>query len=423
MNDLAFRLYILFTASWFLHLPDRFPALGLIRFDLLLVVIIGVLAALLPNRTIPDDPSSKTSRLFLVLVLYSVITVPFVEWPGSVLKHGLERFVKAGVFFYFTTRIIDTARQFKAFLDFFVLCQLFRVLEPLYLHYTEGYWGSGASMLGGEEFMERLSGSPHDVVNPNGLAFIILTVIAFVFFRGRTSRLYRVCSLGLIPLLGYELFLTGSRSGFLGLLVIAIGIVIYSRHRFSLSVLGLIIFFVLFSWLSSDQLDRFTSIYSSESKNYGTTQARIEGVFEDLKVALRRPLFGHGLGTSKEANANFGATYLVAHNLIAEVAQELGFLGLAIYLAFLWSIVQNFRRTKDTLDQSSQGPGYPRDMLLAMHVWLYMNVLFSLASYGLSSYEWYLFGGFSVVMRRIFTGLDAATEGDAETVSVVSQAG
>jgi hypothetical protein len=36
-----------------------------------------------------------------------------------------------------------------------------------------------------------------------------------------------------------------------------------------------------------------------------------------------------------------------------------------------------------------------------MEVWLAMNVVFSLVSYGLSSYEWYLFGGLSVVLRRL----------------------
>ncbi len=30
-----------------------------------------------------------------------------------------------------------------------------------------------------------------------------------------------------------------------------------------------------------------------------------------------------------------------------------------------------------------------------------MNVVFSFASYGLSSYEWYLFGGLSVVLQRL----------------------
>ena len=32
-----------------------------------------------------------------------------------------------------------------------------------------------------------------------------------------------------------------------------------------------------------------------------------------------------------------------------------------------------------------------------------MNILFSFASYGLSSYEWYLFGGLIVVTKRLAT--------------------
>jgi hypothetical protein len=36
-----------------------------------------------------------------------------------------------------------------------------------------------------------------------------------------------------------------------------------------------------------------------------------------------------------------------------------------------------------------------------MQVWLAMNIVFSFASYGLSSYEWYLFGGLSVVLQQL----------------------
>ena len=41
--------------------------------------------------------------------------------------------------------------------------------------------------------------------------------------------------------------------------------------------------------------------------------------------------------------------------------------------------------------------GYLVYLVNSMQVWLFMNLIFSFASYGLSSYEWYLFGGLSVV--------------------------
>ncbi len=81
------------------------------------------------------------------------------------VKFGLEVYVKAIVFFFFTVRLVTTERRLQLLLLVFVLCQAFRVVEPAYLHVTTGYWGSIASMADWE-YMNRLAGAPHDVVNP-----------------------------------------------------------------------------------------------------------------------------------------------------------------------------------------------------------------------------------------------------------------
>jgi O-antigen ligase len=133
----------------------------------------------------------------------------------------------------------------------------------------------------------------------------------------------------------------------------------------------------------------------------GTAQGRTQGILDTFEVALRKPLFGHGLGTSREANANFGRSDQPAHNLYAEVAEELGFVGLVIFLCLISSIIKNFVAVSRLLNSR---PGQERFLISlnnAMQVWLLMNIVFSLASYGLSSYEWYLFGGFSVVLRSL----------------------
>ena len=46
------------------------------------------------------------------------------------------------------------------------------------------------------------------------------------------------------------------------------------------------------------------SIFSGNTRNAVTADERIDGLKIDVQVAMRRPLFGHGLGTSREANAN-----------------------------------------------------------------------------------------------------------------------
>ncbi len=52
----------------------------------------------------------------------------------------------------------------------------------------------------------------------------------------------------------------------------------------------------------------------------------------------------------------------------------------------------------------------------AMQVWLTMNILFSFVSYGLSSYLWYLFAGFSVVLSRL-SSTDIQMEANGKDVS------
>ena len=130
-------------------------------------------------------------------------------------------------------------------------------------------------------------------------------------------------------------------------------------------------------------------------------EGRIEGVKADFRVAFRRPLFGHGLGTAKGANYNFRGDAHLAHNLYAEVAQELGFGGLLIFLLLIKSIISNFMGALKEIKGRVGNNKFLFELNNAMQVWLGMNILFSFASYGLSSYEWYLFGGLSVVYGKI----------------------
>ena len=150
-----------------------------------------------------------------------VITLPFVTWPGSVLINNLPEFVKAVVFFFFTTLIIDTEKRLTIFLLIFISCQVFRVFEPLYMNITSGYWGD-RTYLGSGEFAARLSGAPSDIVNPNGLGFIIVTAIPYLYYLIWLSprKLLKLLFLIILPLLIYALVLTMSRGAFLALLVI-----------------------------------------------------------------------------------------------------------------------------------------------------------------------------------------------------------
>lgn len=407
---MAFKLYLLFIISFFLHLPARIPPLGLVRFDLLMVVIIGALI-IAKSETQGNSPATETDKALRLLLGYCLVTVPLVQWPGSVLWKGFPDLVKATIFYYFTVSIITTEARLRTYMGVLLACQSLRILEPLYLHLTDGYWGDATYIEYGE-MMDRLSGAPHDTINPNGLAFVIVSVIPFLHYLTLSAGWRcKLSYLILLPVFIYTLVLTASRSGLLGLGAILVGIFLKSQRKFLLIVVAVIGAVIVVANLSDLQMERYLSIGRDDVRFSGTAHGRTEGLVSNLEVVLNRPIFGHGLGTSVEAN--FHATGLAkpAHNLYLEILQETGIIGLVIFLVFMKSIIVNFKVSLAAIRKRVAEDSYLANITTAMQVWLLMNILFSFASYGLTSYEWYLFGGLSVVIRRL---------AEAESSSVVS---
>jgi len=399
--------YLAFVISWFLHIPERIPVLGALRVDLLLVAFLIWLSW--ANRDPSRARMPTIERRLWLLLGFAALMIPFAEWPGSVVKAGFPNLIKAVVFYYFTVAFVRSEADLRKFIWTFMVCQTIRVLEPLYMHVKSGYWGSGASELGGREFLARLSGSPADVVNPNGLAFICCTVLLFLYFFRQIGRKQLLAFLVLTPAVLYALALTGSRSGVISLAVILAAIAVKSRRIVAMSALALVAAVVAFPLLSPDMQDRYLSILGRGAKNQATAGERAAGLEAQWKVAQRRFLTGYGLGTSPEANVNYVTTWpyvgltMPAHNLYMESLEELGVFGLLIVIAFLVAVVSSFFRASWRSSSQPTGPPdlFMRRLLDAMQVWLVMGLVESFASYGLSSYQWYLFAGLSIVMQRI----------------------
>jgi O-antigen ligase len=405
MNSIGFGLYLFFICSWFLHLTARVPVLGALRMDMLVVVALMACSFAVTDDRPPGN--RRISRILWGLVAYALLTIPLVEWPGSVLAFGFPAFFRAFVFFYLTHAFVGTRQRLKTAVGVFVACQVFRILEPLYLHVTEGYWGSFASMAGWEA-MDRLSGAPYDVINPNGLAFVVLMTLPLLHYLSSGHVVSRIVYLALLPALIYTLLLTGSRSGLVGLAAIALLVCWKSRHKVALAGALAVGVAVAVPLLSADMKDRYVSIWDSDAKNAGTAEGRLVGVERDFRVAMRRPLFGHGLGTSREANANFGGIDKPSHNLYTEIAQELGGIGLGIFLYFIWSLGARLRAVVRHVRATLDAEIYEAKLATALQVWVGMNVLFSFAAYGLSEYEWYFAAGLTAALDRLSAGVTPA---------------
>jgi putative inorganic carbon (hco3(-)) transporter len=415
-RNAAFYLFCAFIISYFVRLPARIPVLGKMHFDFVMAAI-TLVAIVFADRKTSSPPAAQTqmdpvAKRLWILLAYIVVTLPFVEWPGSVL-HNLESYVKSVCFFFFVVATVDTTRKLRTLLAVYAATQVWRVLEPLYMHLTSGYWGDITS-LGNWEYMDRLSGSPYDIINPNGLGFVVIMTLPMLHFLIKPdTAVRRIVWAAIACAMCYALVLSASRSGFLALVFLCLFVIWRSKHRaawLTVAVLGATVALALMTDL---QRERYVSIYSHHAKGAQTAEDRISGVIADFRVSLRRPFFGHGLGTSREANANFqGHGDQLSHNLYTETAEELGYIGLGLLLALIWSLLRacwTAQQVVSTTPTTDTRLKFLHNVAVALVVVMAVDLFFSFAAYGLSEPYWYFLGGLSVVTARLAVRLAPAT--------------
>lgn len=420
---IGYSLYLILLLSFFLRLPARVPALGIIRPDLLLTGLVLVFALAEGGQRWREIKGLKATERLLLLMGYVLITLALVEWPGSVIRFGLPDFARVIGFYFFTVVLVNTERRLKLFITVFLICQAVRVLEPAYLHLTTGYWGSMAHA-GHGEWLDRLSGGPHDVINPNQLAWVIVSTLPFLYYLGwQGGRLLRMTTLAVCPVFFYALMLTGSRGGLICLLVVIGGIIFMEEGKMRRSVVALAILIpaaLVISGKMGDLLqERYISIIDEEARGASTVTGRVEGMKRHFSTVWNRPFIGHGLGTSKEVSANvLTGRAKISHNIYIETLQELGVVGFIIFMSYITALIKGAMQAKVALKGSSLDVLWLTNLVRALQVWIAMNLVYGLGTFGLSSWEWYLFGGIAtacLMLAREYALYEMEEEGEGES--------
>lgn len=404
VSTATFVLYLYFVVDFFLRFSARIPGYGVLRPTLLMVLIISLLLFIQRDKLRKrfNDPIFKA---VFILLGYLFFSLPLVEWPGSVVRSNIDPFIKAIVFLFFTALILDTERRIKWFLGVFVFCQVFRVIEPLYMNITQGYWGS-STHLGGADFANRLGGAPADVINPNELGFVIVTALPFLHYllwpMGWKSKLLYIL---LAPVLLYALILTMSRGAFIALLVVAFFVFKESRYKFRLGVLGVILVIGAISVMTPVQKDRYLSLVSDDTAGSAGVEGRFRGMISEFRLGFSRPIVGHGLGTTSEAKVNkLGTKSQASHNLYAELIIELGIIGFIIFMRYLYFCYKRLRYNQLVFHRKAEkNDGFYSRLNKTMIVIFWMYAVYSINYWGLSQYYWYLFGGLVIALGRLVT--------------------
>jgi O-Antigen ligase len=427
---MGFSLYLLFVIAYFIHLTSRIPVLGSIRFELVLMIIITLFVVIdIIQRKSPLWDLKTVNRLMLFTGLI-VFSLPFVQWPGSVLHGGLVKYVKVVPFFFFTVILVNTERRIKIFMFVFILCQTFRILEPAYLHWTTGYWGSVAHSMVGDELsrLDRLSGAPDDVINPNQLAWVIVGTIPFFYYLcWRNGIWLSLASIAVLPVFIYALLLTGSRSGLLSLFVLIMAMAWLGKGKFKRLVVGSLLLIsltlIVADELSPDLKMRYQSIIDQSVIGGDTVMGRFEGMKRDLSTVWNRPIFGHGFATGQEVNANYLGSEKITHDLYIEILQEVGIVGFIVFGLYILEVIRSLIEARRILSDLPPHHMWLINLITATQAWIAMHLFYSLTCYGLRSWELYLFGGIAAACLRLARAysLEKSIEDDRSAILEISR--
>ena len=159
-------------------------------------------------------------------------------------------------------------------------------------------------------------------------------------------------------LMAGTVFLSGSRGGMLSLAlqIVVLVVLLRPRQKDWKQGIALIVFLAvivgLLVWLGGNELTRRLASIHTETTQELSGGVRLTIARDSLRMWLRRPVLGWGLGTFPVVYPQFRSFYTTffinqAHNDYAQLLVETGLVGLAIAV---WFLVLTFRRALAKLD-------------------------------------------------------------------------
>jgi len=291
--------------------------------------------------------------MIAIAVLLSMLYAQFLGVYGGTLIDNLrsaKSFVLVPVlFFVLAYLLVDTREQGERFLMLLVVVLgLLNLASAIGAQFGIELYRSGGEQEDLEEGMTRLAGFTG---NPNKTAYLTCILIAFQYyfyrFHGSTAIKFLMAILmigGLVVVL-----LSGSRGGFLVLVIMIMGLaykqrdlrVIYATAIAVPVVVGIL--FITGSPLLESAMDRVMSSLSSDAEDVTSGRDVIwMALLDDYGKDPLGVLFGYGYGVTK-----FMGTMAEPHNIYLKTLVEFGVIGLGMFLYFMISIFSKVTRRRE----------------------------------------------------------------------------
>jgi hypothetical protein len=372
-------------------------------FFLILTVIFAAISGALV-----ESLRSTTAKLVLGMSLWMVATSPMSTWRGGTLQGFVFLIRILPAFFLIAGLVVtpDNLRRVMSVIAFaFVIVLAFVALNPEMA----------------TESRLRMDAENSSFGNSNEIAIYLLIGIPFWLYVTANSRYPRVIRWGVIPLTGAAIvvaFRTGSRSGFVTIMVLAVLLLVKASmaNRIKLLLAAIVVLPVAWVMAPESVVARYQGLIregvSDTTGAASSKESRWALFLESLDVTARHPLFGVGYGVYAPAAATASleagqrAKWQVTHNAFTQVSAELGIPCALAYLATFWFAIRDlWRIRKAYLHQPEAAEVLLAVNAIGLSIFVFLlNALFTSMAW---SNHFYVLMGLAAAISRL-AGIAAA---------------
>lgn len=346
----------LLTAVGRVH--QLFPAVAIVR----PAILFGLLAVGLYLLNQQDERRSKyvfvsTTKLLALFLFWMVLSVPGALVIGHSFDVVFNGFLKTFLMFVVMVGAVRGVRDVERLAVTYLVGVTVYAVSILMQVDLDGEWRLGDLFY----------------YDANDFAVLAVTAmpLALYFLQSRRAASARLLALVALVALIVGFVRSGSRGGFLALLVVAAFILFrYSsiplRHRVGATALAA---FIVIGIASGQYWAQMNTIFSDADYNWTSETGRTQIWSRGLGYMIRYPVFGVGPGNFQAAEGTLsefaerqqrgvGVRWNAAHNSYLQVGAELGVPGLVCFLAILraaFAALRRPRRHADARIHAAQG--------------------------------------------------------------------
>jgi O-antigen ligase len=397
---------LVFLVLHFLQPGELVPMLAPLRVELVYSALLIGLIVLRRKRNAQEKSlflSDHVLRGALVLVGAAVLSIPFALWRGGAVETVIE-LIKLVVITVLIRSMIDNDDRLR----WLLWCMT-----------AIGAWFAGSSLFAfaaGDYYhlkynlgnLNRAQGVNSIVGGPNELAGALLALLPLLIalLSGTRSALARLLLLGCGVLSLIALVLTGSRIAIVGLFAIAIFYIFRSKRKLRTATVCLFLGCVLWMAMPAEYRQRYLTVgqYAAGAKLDDSNQLRLQVWTAGWQIFLARPLLGVGAG---QFPTGYGVIYLRGrhfgwmqpHNLLIQVACELGIVGLFAFGYFVSQLLKAIAAVLREKNEENSAMNY--EVGLACGVMFVGVLILSAVSHTLYRPYWYLLAGMVAANQHI----------------------